>query len=77
MIQVFAPFQIHECFEVDGVDYLVLDYNIVYDHNNKIVEWASQYQFKRLRDHKHFIQPFTKIYDAHKNGKAKASRIKL
>lgn len=77
MIQIFAPFQVYECFEVNGVDYLVTGYDIIYDSDNKLVEWASTYSFKRLADHKHFVQPFTKIYDAHKNGQAKLSRTKL
>lgn len=71
MKQILAPFQIHECFEVDGVQFLVLDYNIVQDNKDKLVEWCSYYKFKRLKDHKHYETPFRKIYEAYRSGKAK------
>jgi hypothetical protein len=74
MKQIFAPFQKLECFEVDGVQYLVLDYQIIQDSEDKLVEWCSWYKFKRLKDHKHFLTPFTKVYDAHKNGSARLCR---
>jgi hypothetical protein len=42
MKQIFSPFQQYECFEVDGVDYLVREYTIVQDKEDKLVEWASR-----------------------------------
>ncbi len=52
MKQILSPFQKYECFEVDGVDYLVVDYTIVQDKDDNLVEWASEMKFKRLKDHK-------------------------
>ena len=46
MKQILSPFQKYECFEVDGVDYLVVDYTIVQDKDDNLVEWASEMKFK-------------------------------
>ena len=51
MKQILSPFQKYECFAVDGVDYLVVDYTIVQDKDDNLVEWASEMKFKRLKDH--------------------------
>ena len=61
MKQIFSPFQQYECFEVDGVDYLVREYTIVQDKEDNLVEWASEMKIKRLKDHKHFTLPISKI----------------
>ena len=71
MKQIFAPFQQYECFEVDGVQFLVLEYNIIQDKEDKLVEWCSYYKIKRLKDHKHYETPFSKVYQAYRSGKAK------
>lgn len=71
MKQIFAPFQKYECFEVENEAYLVTDYLIIQDREDKLVEWCSYYKFKRLRDHKHYDVPFTKVYEAYRSGKAK------
>ena len=36
MKQIFSPFQQYECFEVDGVDYLVREYTIVQDKEDNL-----------------------------------------
>jgi hypothetical protein len=71
MKQVLSPFQQYECFEVDGVDYLVREYTIVQDKEDKLVEWASEMKIKRLKDHKHYTIPISKILTNYKDGKAK------
>jgi hypothetical protein len=71
MKQIFSPFQQYECFEVDGVDYLVREYTIVQDKEDNLVEWASEMKIKRLKDHKHFTLPISKILSNYKDGKAK------
>jgi hypothetical protein len=71
MKQIFSPFQQYECFEVDGVDYLVREYTIVQDKEDKLVEWASEMKIKRLKDHKHYTIPISKILTNYKDGKAK------
>jgi hypothetical protein len=71
MKQVFSPFQQYECFEVDGVDYLVREYTIVQDKEDNLVEWASEMKIKRLKDHKHYTIPISKILTNYKDGKAK------
>jgi hypothetical protein len=71
MKQIFSPFQQYECFEVDGVDYLVREYTIVQDKEDKLVEWASEMKIKRLKDHKHYTIPISKILSNYKDGKAK------
>ena len=71
MKQIFSPFQQYECFEVDGVDYLVREYTIVQDKEDNLVEWASEMKIKRLKDHKHFTIPISKILSNYKDGKAK------
>jgi hypothetical protein len=71
MKQVLSPFQQYECFEVDGVDYLVREYTIVQDKEDNLVEWASEMKIKRLKDHKHFTLPISKIITNHKEGRAK------
>jgi hypothetical protein len=71
MKQVLSPFQQYECFEVDGVDYLVREYTIVQDKEDKLVEWASEMKIKRLKDHKHYTIPISKILSNYKDGKAK------
>ena len=74
MKQILAPFQIYECFEVEGEQYLVTDYLVIHDRDHKLVEWCSYYKFKRLRDHKHYDIPFTKVLNAYREGKAKHCR---
>lgn len=76
MKQILSPFQQYECFEVDGVDYLVVKYTIIQDKDHKLVEWASEMEIKRLRDHKHFTIPITKIITNHKEGRAKLCKCK-
>ena len=76
MKQIFSPFQQYECFEVDGVEYLVQEYTIVQDNQDKLVEWASQMKIKRLKDHKHFVLPISKIITNHKEGRAKLCKCK-
>ncbi len=76
MKQIFSPFQKFECFQVDGVDYLVLDYTIVQDSSDKLVEWCSVFKFKRLSDHKHFEVPITKIIETKKEGRATLCKCK-
>jgi hypothetical protein len=76
MKQIFSPFQQYECFEVDGVDYLVREYTIVQDKEDKLVEWASEMKIKRLKDHKHFTLPISKIITSHKEGRAKLCKCK-
>jgi len=76
MKQIFSPFQQYECFEVDGVDYLVREYTIVQDNEDKLVEWASIMKIKRLKDHKHFTLPISKIITNHKEGRAKLCKCK-
>ena len=71
MNQIFSPFQQYECFEVDGVDYLVREYTIVQDKEDNLVEWASEMKIKRLKDHKHYTIPISKILSNYKDGKAK------
>jgi hypothetical protein len=71
MKQVLSPFQQYECFEVDGVDYLVREYTIVKDKEDNLVEWASEMKIKRLKDHKHYTIPISKILSNYKDGKAK------
>ncbi len=36
MKQIFSPFQQYECFQVDGIDYLVLEYTIVQDSKDQL-----------------------------------------
>jgi hypothetical protein len=74
--QIFSPFQKYECFQVEGVDYLVLDYNIIQDKDNKLVTWCSTFKFKRLTDHKHFELPITKIIETKKEGRARLCKCK-
>ena len=76
MKQILSPFQKYECFEVDGIDYLVVDYTIVQDKDDNLVEWASEMKFKRLKDHKHYTMPITKIITNHKEGRAKRCKCK-
>ncbi len=76
MKQIFSPFQQYECFEVDGVDYLVREYTIVQDNEDKLVEWVSEMKIKRLKDHKHFTLPISKIITNHKEGRAKLCKCK-
>ena len=71
MKQFFSPFQQYECFAVDGVDYLVREYTIVHDKEDNLVEWASEMKIKRLKDHKHYTIPISKILSNYKDGKAK------
>jgi hypothetical protein len=71
MKQVLSPFQQYECFEVDGVAYLVREYTIVQDKEDNLVEWASEMKIKRLKDHKHYTIPISKILCNYKDGKAK------
>jgi hypothetical protein len=71
MKQVLSPFQQYECFEVDGVAYLVREYTIVQDKEDNLVEWASEMKIKRLKDHKHYTIPISKILSNYKDGKAK------
>ena len=71
MKQILSPFQQYECFEVDGVDYLVREYTIVQDKEDNLVEWASEMKIKRLKDHKHYTIPISKILSNYKDGKAK------
>ena len=71
MKQIFSPFHQYECFEVDGVDYLVREYTIVQDKEDNLVEWASEMKIKRLKDHKHYTIPISKILSNYKDGKAK------
>ena len=71
MKQVLSPFQQYECFEVDGVAYLVREYTIVKDKEDNLVEWASEMKIKRLKDHKHYTIPISKILTNYKDGKAK------
>ena len=76
MKQILSPFQKYECFEVDGVDYLVVDYTIVQDKDDNLVEWASEIKFKRLKDHKHYTMPIAKIITNHQEGRAKHCKCK-
>jgi hypothetical protein len=76
MRQILSPFQKYECFAVDGVDYLVVDYTIVQDKDDNLVEWASEMKFKRLKDHKHYTMPITKIITNHQEGRAKLCKCK-
>jgi hypothetical protein len=76
MKQIFSPFQQYECFEVDGVDYLVREYTIVQDKEDNLVEWASEMKIKRLKDHKHFTLPISKIITNHKEVRAKLCKCK-
>ena len=76
MRQIFSPFQKYECFAVDGTDYLVLDYTIIQDKDDNLVEWASEMKFKRLSDHKHYTMPMTKIITNYNEGRAKRCKCK-
>jgi hypothetical protein len=76
MKQIFSPFQQLECFKVDGVDYICLDYQIIQDAEDKLVEWCSWFKFKRLSDHKHFLLPITKIIETKKEGRATLCKCK-
>jgi hypothetical protein len=40
------------------------------------VEWASEMKIKRLKDHKHFTLPISKIITNHKEGRAKLCKCK-
>ena len=75
-MQILSPFQKYECFEVDGVDYLVIDYTIIQDCDYNLVEWASEMKFKRLIDHKHYTMPISKIITNHPEGRAKHRKCK-
>jgi hypothetical protein len=74
--QIFSPFQKYECFQVDGVDYICLDYQIIQDSENKLVQWCSWFKFKRLSDHKHYEVPITKIIETKKEGRARLCKCK-
>jgi hypothetical protein len=76
MKQIFSPFQQYECFEVDGVEFLVREYTIVQDKEDNLVEWASEMKIKRLKDHKHFTLPISKIITNHKESRAKLCKCK-
>ena len=76
MKQILSPFQQYECFEVDGSEFLVQEYTIVQDKDHKLVEWASEMKIKRLKDHKHYTIPITKIITNHKEGRAKLCKCK-
>ena len=76
MKQIFSPFQQYECFRVDGVDYICLDYQIIQDYQDKLVVWCSYFKFKRLSDHKHFEVPIIKIIETTKEGRATLCKCK-
>jgi hypothetical protein len=76
MKQILSPFQQYECFEVDGSEFLVQEYTIVQDNDHKLVEWASEMKIKRLKDHKHYTIPISKIITNHKEGRAKLCKCK-
>jgi len=76
MKQILSPFQQYEFFRVDGVDYICLDYQIIQDYEDKLVEWCSYFKFKRLSDHKHFEVPITKIIETTKEGRATLCKCK-
>jgi hypothetical protein len=54
-----------------ALTYLVREYTIVQDKEDKLVEWASEMKIKRLKDHKHYTIPISKILTNYKDGKAK------
>ena len=76
MRQIFSPFQKYECFAVGGVDYLVIDYTIIQDKDDNLVEWASEMKFKRLLDHKHYTMPIAKIITNYQEGRARLCKCK-
>jgi hypothetical protein len=55
---------------------LVLDYTIIQDKEDKLVEWCSTMKIKRLKDHKHYSLPMSKIITNHKEGRAKLCKCK-
>ena len=76
MKQILSPFQQYECFEVDSVDYMEREYTIVKDKEHNLEDWASEMKIKRLKDHKHFTLPISKIITNHKEGRAKLCKCK-
>jgi len=76
MKQIFSPFQQYECFRVDGVDYICLDYQIIQDAQDKLVQQFSWFKFKRLSDHKHYAVPITNIIETKKEGRATLCKCK-
>lgn len=76
MKQILSPFQQYECFEANGEAFLCIDYTIIQDKEDKLVEWCSEMKIKRLRDHKHFVLPMSKILTNYKEGRAKLCKCK-
>lgn len=71
MKQILSPFQQYECFEAKGEQYLVLDYTIIQDKDDKLVEWCSTMQLKRLKDHTHYSLPMSHILEKYKQKELK------
>ena len=71
MKQILSPFQQYECFEAKGEQYLVLDYTVIQDKEDKLVEWCSTMNIKRLKDHKHYSLPMSHILEKYKQNELK------
>ena len=71
MNQILSPFQQYECFEAKGEHYLVLDYTIIQDKGDKLVEWCSTMNIKRLKDHTHYSLPMSHILEKYKQKELK------
>jgi hypothetical protein len=76
MKQILSPFQKYECFEGNGEAFLCIDYTIIQDKEDKLVEWCSEMHFKRLRDHKHFILPMSVILEKFKTNQIKYAKCR-
>ena len=71
MKQIRSPFQQYECFEAKGDQFLVLDYTIIQDKEDKLVEWCSAMNIKRLKDHKHYCLSMSHILEKYKQKELK------
>ena len=76
MKQILSPFQKYECFEAKGEYYLVTDYTIIQDNEDKLVEWCSTMSIKRLKDHQHFNLPMSHILEKYKTKELKPIKCK-
>ena len=76
MKQILSPFQQYECFEANGEAFLCIDYTIIQDKEDKLVEWCSEMKIKRLRDHKHYSLPMSYILEKYKQNELKPIKCK-
>ena len=71
MKQILSPFQQYECFEAKGEQYLVLDYTIILDKEDKLDDWCCTMNIKRLKDHKHYSLSMSHILEKYKQKELK------